>query len=100
VRREAPSAAFPLFTEDGLFGSLDKNGQQADDGTYEIVDTHTFSIGDSTFRYTVTGATRSCSNPSSHAHSAGRSSHRHRTSPPVLDGQRRVRGNDLEARAL
>jgi hypothetical protein len=38
-----------------VFGSLDKNEQQVDDGTYEIIDAHTFTIGDSTFRYTVTG---------------------------------------------
>ncbi len=55
MQREAPSAALPLLTEGGLFGSLDENGQQVDDGTYEIIDAHTFTIGDSTFRYTVTG---------------------------------------------
>lgn len=50
-----PQLHFHFFTEGGLFGSLDKNGQQVDDGTYEIIDAHTFTIGNSTFRYTVTG---------------------------------------------
>jgi hypothetical protein len=50
-----PQLHFHFFTEGGLFGSLDKNGQQVDDGTCEIIDGHTFTIGDSTFRYTVTG---------------------------------------------
>jgi hypothetical protein len=77
-----PQLHFHFFTEAGLFGSLDKNEQQVDDGMYEIIDAHTFTIGDSTFRYTVTGATRLRSNPSSHAHSARRPSHRRRISPP------------------
>jgi len=50
-----PQLHFHFFTEAGQFGSLDKNEQQVDDGTYEIIDAHTFTIGDSTFRYTVTG---------------------------------------------
>jgi hypothetical protein len=50
-----PQVHFHFFTESGQFGSLDKNEQQVDDGTYEIIDAHTFQIGDSTFQYDVTG---------------------------------------------
>jgi hypothetical protein len=50
-----PQVHAHFFTESGQFGSLDKNAQQVDDGTYEIIDGHTFRIGDSTFRYTITG---------------------------------------------
>jgi hypothetical protein len=50
-----PQVHAHFFTESGQFGSLDKNAQQVDDGTYEITDGHTFRIGDSTFRYTITG---------------------------------------------
>ena len=50
-----PQVHAHFFTESGQFGSLDKNSQQVDDGTYEITDGHTFRIGDSTFRYTITG---------------------------------------------
>lgn len=42
-----------FFDPDGLFGSLNQNEEQVDDGTYTIVDTHTFKIGRSEFRYTV-----------------------------------------------
>jgi hypothetical protein len=50
-----PQVHAHFFTESGQFGSLDKNAQQVDDGTYEITGGHTFRIGDSTFRYTITG---------------------------------------------
>lgn len=50
-----PQVHAHFFTESGQFGSLDKNAQPVDDGTYEIIDGHTFRIGDSTFRYTITG---------------------------------------------
>jgi hypothetical protein len=33
-----------FFTAEGEFGSLDWNGEQVDDGTYEIVDGHTFIV--------------------------------------------------------
>jgi hypothetical protein len=33
-----------FFTSDGLFGSLDWNSNQVDEGTYEVVDDHTFVI--------------------------------------------------------
>jgi hypothetical protein len=50
-----------FFTEDGLFGSLDWNGEQVDDGTYEIIDDNTFVISkefpDVTFNYRIQGDT-------------------------------------------
>lgn len=49
-----------FFTESGLFGSLNWNGDQVDDGTYEIVD-DTFVVSkefpDVTFNYTIKGDT-------------------------------------------
>jgi hypothetical protein len=48
-----------FFTKDGLFGSLDWNGEQVDDGTYEVVDENTFVISkefpDVTFNFAVRG---------------------------------------------
>jgi hypothetical protein len=46
-----------FFTQDGQFGSLDWNGKQVDDGTYEIIDDSTFVIGDATFHYEISGDT-------------------------------------------
>jgi hypothetical protein len=50
-----------FFDEDGHFGSLDWNGQLADDGTYEIVEEGTFVISkefpDVTFHYAIQGDT-------------------------------------------
>ena len=46
-----------FFTEFGTFGSLDWRGQQVDDGTYEIVDDRTFTIGDATFHFEIRGDT-------------------------------------------
>jgi hypothetical protein len=50
-----------FFTPDGQFGSLDWNGDQVDDGTYEIIDDDTFVVSkefpDVTFNYTVQGDT-------------------------------------------
>jgi hypothetical protein len=46
-----------FFTADGLFGSLDQYGNQVDDGTYVIVDSNTFQIGDATFDYSIQGGT-------------------------------------------
>jgi hypothetical protein len=50
-----------FFDPHGLFGSLDWNGEHVDDGTYEVVDDHTFVISkefpDVTFNYTVQGTT-------------------------------------------
>ena len=42
-----------FFTAEGLFGSLDWNEQQVDDGTYTIIDDTTFEIGDATFHYEI-----------------------------------------------
>lgn len=46
-----------FFTREGEFGSLDWNGEQVDDGTYEIIDDHTFVVSkefpDVTFNYTI-----------------------------------------------
>jgi hypothetical protein len=46
-----------FFTPGGEFGSLDWNGDQVDDGTYEILDDHTFVISkefpDVTFNYSI-----------------------------------------------
>ncbi len=44
------------FTASGLFGSLDQFQNQVDDGTYVIVDSNTFMIGDATFDYSVNGS--------------------------------------------
>ncbi len=52
-----------FFTEGGLFGSLDWNGEQVDDGTYELVDGDTLVVSkefpDVTFRFTIDGETLS-----------------------------------------
>jgi hypothetical protein len=42
-----------FFTASGLFGSLDQFQNQVDDGTYVIVDSNTFMIGDATWDYSV-----------------------------------------------
>jgi len=46
-----------FFTQGGQFGSLDWNGGQVDDGTYQIIDDHTVLIGDGpvTFHYAIQG---------------------------------------------
>lgn len=44
-----------FFTEDGVFGSHDANGELVDDGVYELLDEDTFRIGDVTFHFTITG---------------------------------------------
>ena len=44
-----------FFTADGLFGSLDQGQNQVDDGTYEIVDSNTFTMGSPTFDYSIDG---------------------------------------------
>ena len=50
-----------FFDEEGRFGSLDWNGEQVDDGTYEIVDDHTVVVSkefpDVTFGYFIDGDT-------------------------------------------
>lgn len=46
-----------FFTRDGLFGSLDWNGEQVDDGSYDVIDDRTFVVSkefpDVTFTYEV-----------------------------------------------
>jgi hypothetical protein len=47
-----------FFTQGGQFGSLDWSGAQVDDGTYQIIDDHTLSIGSTgeagvTFHYAI-----------------------------------------------
>jgi hypothetical protein len=44
-----------FFTASGLFGSLDQFRHQVDDGTYVLVDSNTFMIGDATFDFSVHG---------------------------------------------
>jgi hypothetical protein len=44
-----------FFTASGVFGSLDQFQNQVDDGTYVIVDSNTFMIGDATFDYRIDG---------------------------------------------
>jgi hypothetical protein len=48
-----------FFTEDGRFGSLDWNGEQVDDGTFELVGDDTFVVSkefpDVTFHYAIDG---------------------------------------------
>jgi hypothetical protein len=50
-----------FFTADGRFGSRDWNGEQVDDGTYEVVDDGTFVVSkefpDVTFHYRIDGDT-------------------------------------------
>lgn len=44
-----------FFTADGRFGSRDADGNQVDDGTYEIVDDDTVLINGTEFGYEVAG---------------------------------------------
>jgi hypothetical protein len=44
-----------FFTADGAFGSLDENGQQVDDGDYELHGKSRVVINGSTFRYEIKG---------------------------------------------
>ena len=46
-----------FFTATGAFGSRDENGQQVDDGTYDIVRDNRVVINDVTFRYHIDGDT-------------------------------------------
>ncbi len=50
-----------FFTADGLFGSLDQNEQQVDDGPYRISGPGTFQLGENqeeTFTYRIEGGDR------------------------------------------
>jgi hypothetical protein len=44
-----------FFDALGQFGSLDENSNQVDDGSYTIIDQHSFRLGHSTFHYRITG---------------------------------------------
>ena len=48
-----------FFTDDGQFGSIDKDEQQVDDAPYTVVDDHTLRLslefGDETYRYSIVG---------------------------------------------
>jgi hypothetical protein len=48
-----------FFTADGKFGSRDWNGEQVDDGTYEVIDDRTFVVSkefpEVTFHYVIEG---------------------------------------------
>lgn len=44
-RGAKPQRHSHFFTRNGIFGSLDQNEQQVDDGTYRIVDSRTVHIG-------------------------------------------------------
>jgi hypothetical protein len=55
-----PTEHSHTFWADGTFNSYDQNGQQVDDGSYRIVNDHTFIIGGGTpmtFHYLVNGDT-------------------------------------------
>ena len=47
-----PQPHYHFFTE-SAFGSLDQNGQQVDDGTYELVNDHTLRIGKARFGFSI-----------------------------------------------
>jgi hypothetical protein len=44
-----------FFTAAGMFGSVDYNGQQVDDGTYRLLDARTVRINDGTFHFRIKG---------------------------------------------
>jgi hypothetical protein len=48
-----PQVHSHFFTVDGMFGSLDQDSNQVDDGSYEIINDHTLRIGDGTFDFTI-----------------------------------------------
>jgi hypothetical protein len=58
-RGAVPRKHSHFFTQNGEFGSRDWNGDQVDDGTYEVVDDRTFVISkefpDVTFHYRIEG---------------------------------------------
>jgi hypothetical protein len=45
-----------FFTSNGMFGSVDQNNQQVDDGTYQVSGS-TLKIGDGSFRFRIQGKT-------------------------------------------
>ena len=50
-----PTAHSHTLWPNGKFNSYDENGNQVDDGPWAIVDAHTFTIGKSTFSYSIVG---------------------------------------------
>jgi hypothetical protein len=50
-----PTPHSHTFWPNGMFNSYDERGNQVDDGPWAIVDDHTFTIGASTFRYSIVG---------------------------------------------
>ena len=58
-RDSVPLRHSHFFTADGQFGSRDQDGNEVDDGTYQIVDEGTFVVSkefpDVTFHYSIEG---------------------------------------------
>jgi hypothetical protein len=57
-----PQRHYHFFTSDGVFGSLDQHYNQVDDGTWQLVDSNTFTIGafdgsTATFDFSIRGDT-------------------------------------------
>ena len=50
-----PTPHSHTFWPNGMFNSYDENGNQVDDGPWAVIDDHTFTIGKSTFIYSVAG---------------------------------------------
>jgi len=50
-----PTPHSHTFWPNGMFNSYDEHGNQVDDGPWAIVDDHTFTIGKSTFSYSIVG---------------------------------------------
>ncbi len=50
-----PTPHSHTFWPNGMFNSYDENGRQVDDGPWAIVDAQTFTIGKSTFSYSIVG---------------------------------------------
>jgi len=61
VRRGCSAQHQHFFTDDGLFGSTDDEGNQVDDGTYRKIDKSTIVIskefGNVRFHYRIRGGT-------------------------------------------
>ena len=54
-RGATPQKHSHFFTEAGMFGSRDQEGQQVDEDPYEVTSPNTVRIGKSDFRFTITG---------------------------------------------
>jgi hypothetical protein len=50
-----PTPHSHTFWPNGMFNSYDENGNQVDDGPWALVDGQTFTIGESTFKYSIAG---------------------------------------------